>query len=120
MSDDDFVAPTISILGTAVTSSDADDFRMDPAKVKDQFDRIGCFRVLIMGRSNAGKTTILQRVCNTTELPEVFNHKGEKVSRISCSSTTCSLVAITRWIPRMLKDRLREVRIATFLGHLLY
>jgi len=52
---------------------------MDPAKVKEHFDRIGCFRVLIMGRSNAGKTTILQRVCNTTELPEVFNAREEKV-----------------------------------------
>lgn len=54
---------------------------MDPAKVKEHFNRIGCFRVLVMGRSNAGKTTILQRVCNTTELPEVFNATGEKVSR---------------------------------------
>ena len=52
---------------------------MNPAKVKEHFDRIGCFRVLVMGRSNAGKTTILQRVCNTTELPEVFDAKGEKV-----------------------------------------
>ncbi|KAL4076517.1 hypothetical protein V8B97DRAFT_1866918 [Scleroderma yunnanense] len=51
---------------------------MDPARVKEHFDRIGCFRVLVMGRSNAGKTTILQRVCNTTDLPEVFNSEGEK------------------------------------------
>ena len=58
---------------------DVADFRMDPVKVKEHFDRIGCFRVLIMGRSNAGKTTILQRVCNTMELPEVFNARGEKV-----------------------------------------
>ena len=26
-----------------------------------------------------GKTTILQRVCNTTELPKIFNRKGDKV-----------------------------------------
>ncbi|KIM58528.1 hypothetical protein SCLCIDRAFT_127884, partial [Scleroderma citrinum Foug A] len=39
----------------------------------------GRFRILVIGRSNAGKTTLLQRVCNTTELPEVFNAKGEKV-----------------------------------------
>ena len=37
------------------------------------------FRVLIIGRANAGKTTILQRVCNTTELPKIFNRKGDKV-----------------------------------------
>lgn len=27
------------------------------------------FRVLIIGKANAGKTTILQKVCNTTENP---------------------------------------------------
>ncbi|KAI6107422.1 hypothetical protein EV401DRAFT_442800 [Pisolithus croceorrhizus] len=32
-----------------------------------------------MGRANAGKTTILQRVCNTTDQPEISNGKGEKV-----------------------------------------
>ncbi|KAI6128291.1 hypothetical protein EV401DRAFT_1853748, partial [Pisolithus croceorrhizus] len=37
------------------------------------------FRILVMGRANAGKTTILQRVCNTTDQPEIFNGKGEKV-----------------------------------------
>ncbi|KAL4066596.1 hypothetical protein J3A83DRAFT_4401931, partial [Scleroderma citrinum] len=52
--------------------------RMDPAKVRQHFDRIGHFRILVIGRSNAGKTTILQRVCNTTELPEITNAKGEK------------------------------------------
>ena len=30
------------------------------------------FRVLIIGRANAGKTSILQRVCDTTESPVVF------------------------------------------------
>ncbi|KAL4062716.1 hypothetical protein V8B97DRAFT_1994721 [Scleroderma yunnanense] len=52
---------------------------MDPAKVRQHFDRIGHFRILVIGRANAGKTTILQRVCNTTDLPEIINAKGEKV-----------------------------------------
>jgi hypothetical protein len=30
------------------------------------------FRVLIIGRANAGKTSILQRVCNTTEGPKIL------------------------------------------------
>jgi GTPase SAR1 family protein len=30
------------------------------------------FRVLIIGRANAGKTSILQRVCDTTESPEIY------------------------------------------------
>ena len=53
---------------------------LDPAEVKKHFDRIGHFRILVLGRSNAGKTTLLRRVCgNTTELLEIFNAKGEKV-----------------------------------------
>ena len=59
-----------------------EDFRLDPAEVKKHFDRIGRFRILVIGRSNAGKTTLLQRVCNTTELPEIFNAKGEKVKSL--------------------------------------
>ena len=30
------------------------------------------FRVLVIGRANAGKTSILQRVCDTTESPEIY------------------------------------------------
>jgi GTPase SAR1 family protein len=37
------------------------------------------FRVLVIGRANAGKTTILQKVCNTTEKPEIFDSEGNKV-----------------------------------------
>ena len=36
------------------------------------------FRVLIIGRANAGKTTILQRVCETTESPIIYRGKGEQ------------------------------------------
>jgi len=53
--------------------------RMGPAIAREHFDRIGRFRVLVIGRSNAGKTTLLQRICNTTELPEVFNPDGTEV-----------------------------------------
>lgn len=56
--------------------------RMDPADVRKHFDRIRRFRILVVGRSNAGKTTLLQRVCNTTELPEIFNLKGKKVCHV--------------------------------------
>ena len=36
------------------------------------------FRILVIGRANAGKTTVLQRVCNTTEDPCIYdeNHKN--------------------------------------------
>ncbi|KAN0137762.1 hypothetical protein V8E53_004246 [Lactarius tabidus] len=35
------------------------------------------FRVLIIGRANAGKTTILQRVCETTESPIIYRGNEE-------------------------------------------
>ncbi|KAL4063485.1 hypothetical protein V8B97DRAFT_2026426 [Scleroderma yunnanense] len=55
---------------------------MDPAVARKHFNRIGRFRILVIGRSNAGKTTLLQRICNTTEFPEVFNSEGEKIDVI--------------------------------------
>ncbi|KAH9051714.1 hypothetical protein EDB87DRAFT_1571155, partial [Lactarius vividus] len=36
------------------------------------------FRVLIIGRANAGKTSILQRICETTESPVIYRG-GEEV-----------------------------------------
>ena len=35
------------------------------------------FRVLIIGRANAGKTSILQRVCDTTDSPLVYRGTGD-------------------------------------------
>ncbi|KAG2130379.1 hypothetical protein DEU56DRAFT_468470 [Suillus clintonianus] len=49
---------------------------MDPSKIKEKIVR---FRILIIGRANAGKTTILKRVCNTSENPEILNSAGEKI-----------------------------------------
>jgi septin family protein len=46
-------------------------------KLRKKFKR---FRVLILGRANAGKTTILQKVCNTDEQPEIFDSTGKKAS----------------------------------------
>ncbi|KAG6332542.1 hypothetical protein ID866_6547 [Astraeus odoratus] len=51
---------------------------MDPASINAHFERIGRFRVLVIGRANAGKTTLLRKVCNTIEMPEVFDGKGNK------------------------------------------
>ncbi|KAN0137755.1 hypothetical protein V8E53_004239 [Lactarius tabidus] len=36
------------------------------------------FRVLVIGRANAGKTTILQRICETTESPTVYRGWGNE------------------------------------------
>ena len=42
------------------------------------------FRVLVMGRANAGKTSILQRVCETTESPIVYRGGKEVCGRNFC------------------------------------
>jgi len=75
----EYHGPYINGMATDHSLGADDMLCMDPKTVRKHFDRIGCFRILVIGRSNAGKTTVLQRVCNTTELPEVFNAKGEKV-----------------------------------------
>jgi len=45
-------------------------------KLKANFTQ---FRILVIGRANAGKTTILRRLCNTTGDPMIFSPNGEKV-----------------------------------------
>ena len=37
------------------------------------------FRILVIGRANAGKTTLLQRVCNTTEDPCIYNKNNRNL-----------------------------------------
>ncbi|KAI6146812.1 hypothetical protein BKA82DRAFT_1005948, partial [Pisolithus tinctorius] len=71
------VSPSVS--PDAVVPTRASDYRLDPTEAKKQIDHIPRFRILVMGRANAGKTTILQRVCNTTDQPEIFDGKGKKV-----------------------------------------
>ena len=46
---------------------------MDSQQILPQAPSYVKFRVLIIGRANAGKTSILQRVCDTTENPEIYN-----------------------------------------------
>jgi GTPase SAR1 family protein len=52
---------------------------MDSERTQELKDKCRKFRILIIGRANAGKTTILQRVCDTIEEPEIYNKDGEKV-----------------------------------------
>ena len=55
------------------------------------------FRVLVLGRANAGKTSILQRVCDTTESPTIYRRgkhgRREKVRgpHVVCESNAASL-----------------------------
>ncbi|KAI9428761.1 hypothetical protein H4582DRAFT_1829315 [Lactarius indigo] len=40
------------------------------------------FRILVIGRANAGKTTLLKRVCNTTEEPCIYDEKSNSLRGI--------------------------------------
>lgn len=53
--------------------------------------KAGRFRILIVGRANSGKTTILQKICKTDENPDIFTSKGEKVH---CMSVLCLVYLI--------------------------
>jgi GTPase SAR1 family protein len=44
----------------------------------------GAFRVLVMGRANAGKTTLLKKICFNIENSEIFSPSGEKVLLYCC------------------------------------
>jgi predicted GTPase len=52
-------------------------------KSSDEVSRLreecGRFRVLIIGRANAGKTTICQKMCNETDPPVVYDRNGKEV-----------------------------------------
>ena len=37
------------------------------------------FRILVIGRANAGKTTLLKRVCNTTEEPCIYDEQNNNL-----------------------------------------
>ena len=52
------------------------------------------FRVLIIGRANAGKTSILQRVCETTESPVVYRREWRRMKEVR-SPTIVSLSPIS-------------------------
>ncbi|KIN99919.1 hypothetical protein M404DRAFT_153919, partial [Pisolithus tinctorius Marx 270] len=55
-------------------------------QAREKINHVHRFRILVVGRANAGKTTILQRLCNTTDQPEVFDGEGRKVCGMYCNS----------------------------------
>jgi septin family protein len=71
-------------MSQSVTANRAESSAVDArnAHAQDLKKKAGRFRILVIGRANAGKTTILQKVCNTTEEPEIYDAKGEKVRKL--------------------------------------
>ncbi|KAG6326516.1 hypothetical protein ID866_12573, partial [Astraeus odoratus] len=55
---------------------------MSDLNLNDVRDAFKHFRILIVGRANSGKTTVLQRVCNTTAWPQVYDSKGQKLQKL--------------------------------------
>ena len=53
-------------------------------KAIDLRSKCGHFRILVIGRANAGKTTLLKKVCNSVEDPEIFDPSGKKVMGTHC------------------------------------
>ncbi|KAF8256409.1 hypothetical protein EI94DRAFT_1767367 [Lactarius quietus] len=49
---------------------------MSTEQTSRQFPKFA-FRILVVGRANAGKTSILQRVCETTESPTIYRGEEE-------------------------------------------
>ncbi|KDQ19563.1 hypothetical protein BOTBODRAFT_28140 [Botryobasidium botryosum FD-172 SS1] len=47
--------------------------------IQREIERPDQFRILIIGRANAGKTTILRAVCGTEEEPDVYDRDGNKI-----------------------------------------
>ena len=61
--------------------------------VKNLRGKSGRFRILIIGRANAGKTTILRAICNSTENPGIYDGEGNKVR--GWVKTCCCVVSWT-------------------------
>ena len=58
------------------------------------------FRILVIGRANAGKTTLLKRVFNTTEDPGIYNELGTNLVRFLSSrerNDTLTVPSPTSW-----------------------
>ena len=61
----------LSLYPPTTTMSD-----LNPYELRAKYTR---FRILVIGRANAGKTTLLQRVCNTTEDPCIYDENNKNM-----------------------------------------
>ncbi|KAG9308510.1 hypothetical protein JVU11DRAFT_11854 [Chiua virens] len=73
------------VLGEPPSDVPAESTTMQIDNIREKFGR---FRILIIGRANAGKTTILKQICNSTEDPEVYDGSGNKVDLAEIEGTT--------------------------------
>ena len=48
-------------------------------EIENLRERFGRFRILVIGWANAGKTTILKKIYDSTEDPEIYDAEGRKI-----------------------------------------
>ena len=60
-------------------TSQASTTTMSTLSIHDIRAKYKRFRILVIGRANAGKTTLLQRVCNTTEDPCIYDKANKNL-----------------------------------------
>ncbi|KAG8958586.1 hypothetical protein FRC03_009001, partial [Tulasnella sp. 419] len=70
--------PTTGVVGSSSLASKGKDIKATPEilKIRDKCPR---FRILIIGKANSGKTTILQKMCGTTDTPIVTDQNGKQI-----------------------------------------
>ncbi|KAF9457583.1 hypothetical protein BDZ94DRAFT_1175201 [Collybia nuda] len=74
----------MSIPSNAIPTWDTKDAEKRYTKLKENADR---FRVVIIGGANAGKTTILKKICDTIDDPEIYNSYGRKIDSSNIEPT---------------------------------
>ncbi|KAJ7265693.1 hypothetical protein C8J57DRAFT_390841 [Mycena rebaudengoi] len=72
---------------SGTSSSDSESGNQSSAHSVNIRSECGHFRVLVIGKANAGKTTLLKKVCNSIEDPEIFNPSGELINRETVEGT---------------------------------
>ena len=79
-------------------STDEQSQKMPAESTPDQF------RILVIGRANAGKTTILRRLCDAIGEPIILGPNGEKVKHI-LEFTWCQILTSMSMILDWVIDR---------------
>ena len=87
----------------------------EPAKLRAKYTH---FRILVIGRANAGKTTLLKRVCNTTEDPCIYDEKNHNLVSYLFRELLCSYRRSTTSLNRLHKYY-RLSAYFVFIDHLL-
>ena len=71
---DHFISRDLAFLLSPIGTTIMND--RNPYDLREKYTR---FRILVIGRANAGKTTVLQRVCNTTEDPCIYDENSNNL-----------------------------------------